>query len=153
MKKKYLIYSILPIAALTVLGVGIASAHGLFFGFNNISPDEIANREESMFQNEAQILGISVDEVKNDWAEGKSLKQIMKEKGITQEQVQTRMKELQIQEMKTYLQALVDKNVITQEQANKRLQIVQERLDNGKTGRVFHLGFGKDFSRGFGFGW
>jgi len=149
MKKKYLIYTILPITALAVLGVGVASAHGWFGGFSNISSDEIADRQQAIFQNEAQILGISVDEVKNAWAEGKGLKQIMEEKGISQEQIQTRMKELQTQEMKTYLQALVDKGVITQEQADKRLQIMQDRLTNGKMGRGFHMGFG----RGFGFGW
>lgn len=151
MKKKYLIYTILPVIAFAVLGAGIVSAHGWFGGLGNISPNEIASRQQTMFQNEAQILGISVDEIKNAWAEGKTLKQIMEEKGISQEQVQTRMKEFQLQQMKSYLEALVGQGVITQAQADRRLQVMQERLESGKTGKMgrgFHMGPG--FYRGFG---
>jgi len=148
MKKKYLIYTILPAMAFAVLGAGIASACGWFGGFGNLSPDEIATRQQTMFQNEAQILGISVDELKEDWAEGKTVQQIMQEKGITQEQVQARMKDLQTQQMKTYLQALVDKGVITQTQSDKRLQVMQNQLQNGKTGKGLRMGMG--FGRGLG---
>lgn len=148
MKKKYLIYTILPAMAFAVLGAGIASACGWFGGFGNLSSDEIATRQQTMFQNEAQILGITVDELKEDWAEGKTVQQIMQEKGITQEQVQARMKDLQIQQMKNYLQALVDKGVITQAQSDKRLQVMQNQLQNGKTGKGLRMGMG--FGRGFG---
>lgn len=137
----------LPLMSFAVLGTGIASAHGWFGGFGNLSSDEIAARQQTMFQNEAQILGISIEEVKQAWAEGKTLKQIMEGKGLSEEEVQTRMKEVQLQQMKSHLQVLVDKGVITQEQADKRLQIMQERLQNGKMGR----GFSKSF--GMGFGW
>ena len=64
MKKKYLIYTILPVMAFAVLGAGIASACGWFGGIGNLSPDEIATRQQTMFQNEAQILGISIEELK-----------------------------------------------------------------------------------------
>ncbi len=75
----------------------------------------------------------------------------MEEKGITEEQVQTRMKELQAEQMKSFLQALVDKGVITQAQADKRLGVMQNQLQNGrmgKMGRGFPMGMG--FGRGFG---
>jgi len=146
MKKKYLIYTILPAMAFSVLGAGIASAYGWFGGFGNLSSDEIATRQQTIFQNEAQILGISIDELKEDWAEGKTTRQIMQEKGITEEQVQTRMKDLQTQQMRSFIQALVDKGVITQAQADKRLQVMQNQLQNGKMGR----GFSKGFRMGFG---
>lgn len=147
MKKKYLLYTILPIAAFAVLGAGVVSACGFFGGFGNLSPDEIANRQQTMFQEQAQILGISIEEIKNAWAEGKTIKQIMEEKGISQEQVEARIKDLRTQQMKSYFQALVDKGIITQAQADKRLQVVRERFPNGKMGRGFHRGFGR------GWGW
>jgi hypothetical protein len=150
MKKKYLIYTILPAISFAVLGAGIASACGWFGGFGNLSSDEIASRQQTMFQQEAQILGIGVDELKEDWASGKTIRQIMEEKGITQEQVQARMKELQTQQMKTFLQALVDKGVITQAQADKRLEIMQNQLQNGKMNKGLPMGFGRGFGKGFG---
>ncbi len=150
MKKKYLIYTILPAMAFAVLGAGIASACGWFGGIGNLSSDEIATRQQTVFQNEAQILGISVDELKEDWAEGKTIQQIMQEKGITQEQVQARMKDLQTQQMKSFLRALVDKGVITQAQADKRIQVMQNQLQNGKMNKGLPMGFSRGFGRGWG---
>lgn len=145
MKRKIFVYSFLPVLGIAgILGANIASAHGLFGGFGNVSPDQIAVRQQSMFQNEAQILGISIDEVKNAWAEGKTLEDIMKTKGITAEQVQAKMKEFRLQQMKSQLQVFVDKGIITQAQADKRLQFMQNRVESSK-GRIGKL------SRGFNF--
>lgn len=144
MKKKYLVYTILPVMVFALLGVGFASACGWggFFGFGNIDPDKVAERQQTMFQGQANLLGISVDGIKNYWAEGKTMKEIMEEKGITQEQVQAKMKELRVQQMKDYLRALVGKGVITQVQSDKRLEIMQNRFENSKMGKI-----------GRGFGW
>jgi len=76
----------------------------------------------------------------------------MEEKGINQEQIQTRMKEIQLQEMKSYLQTLVDKGIITQAQADKRLEVMQNQIENGKMGRGFK-GLGRGFGFGRGLGW
>ncbi len=105
----------------------------------------MASRQQSAFQNEATILGISVDEVKAAWAEGKTIKQIMEEKGIDQKQVQDRMKAAHIAQMKIQLQALVDKGIISQAQADKRLEVMQNRQQNGKER------MGKSMFRGFRF--
>ena len=131
--------------ALAIVGGGIALACGWFGGMGNLSPDEIANRQQAMFEREAQILGISVDEVKNYWAEGKTIREIMEDKEITQEQIQAKIREIQLQEMKSFLQTLVEKGVITQAQADKRLEIMQNRLENGNIGKGFRrgVGFGK----------
>lgn len=152
MKKKYLLYSILPVMVFALLGVGTASACGWggFFGFGNVDPDKVAERQQAMFERQAQILGISVEEVKNYWAEGKTMKEITEEKGISNEQIQARMKELRLQEMKSYLRALVEKGVITQTQADRRLQVIQSQLENSRIGKGFYKGFGRGF-RGFGF--
>lgn len=148
MKKKMLVYAFVP----AMLGVGlftvnIASAHGWFGGFGTLSPDEIATRQQERFQHEAAILGISVDEVKNAWAQGKSLWELATEKGITQDQINQRMKDAFTQQMKTQIQALVDKGVITQTQADTRLQFMQNNAQNGKR----MMGMGMRFHHEFGF--
>jgi len=144
MKHKLLLYSLLPLAGLTFLGANIASAHGWFGGFGGLgstaTPDEVASQQQTMFQNEAQILGISVDDVKNAWAEGKSISQLIKDKGLNQADIQARMKDFRIQQLKTQLAALVDKGVITQDQADKRLAFMQNNLQN-KKGGIWGMGF------------
>ena len=146
MRKKYLILTILT---LILLGTGsaLACGWGWFGGFGNATPDEIAQRQKAMFERQAQILGISVEEVKNYWAEGKTIREIMEERNISEEQIQARMKEIQLQEMESFLQTLVEKGVITQDQANKRLEVMQNQLENGKVGKM-----GRGFPRGMGFG-
>ncbi|OGZ45769.1 MAG: hypothetical protein A3C84_00655 [Candidatus Ryanbacteria bacterium RIFCSPHIGHO2_02_FULL_48_12] len=84
MKHKTLMYSILPVLSLGLLTANVASAHGFFGGFADLPLEEIASRQQSAFQKEAEILGISVDEVKTAWAEGKTIKQIIEEKSIDQ---------------------------------------------------------------------
>ena len=136
-KKKLFIYSVLPMLGLSLLSVNIASAHGGFGGFDNLTQDQVAERQQNMFQREADILGISVDEVKNAWADGKTIKQLMDEKGIDLAQVQQRMKDVRLQQMKKHLQVLVDNGVITQAQADKRSQMMQSSVQNVvKKGRM-----------------
>ena len=139
--KKYLKYSLLPALALGVIGVGTASAHGLFWGGAQADPQSFAQAQTQRFQNEADLLGISLDELKNAWAEGKSIKDIAEEKGITQEQLQEKMKTAAQAHMKANLQALVDQGVITQAQADLRLQNMESRMQNGNMMRRHH-GFG-----------
>ncbi len=135
MKIKKLVYVSVPALVLVgVLGAGAASAHGLFEGlggFGALSPDDLASRHQAMFQQKASLLGIGVEEMKNAWAEGKTLQQISQDKGISQEDLQKRVQEAKIQQMKTQLQTLVDKGVITQAQADKRLQAMQTWAQNG----------------------
>jgi len=118
MKNGKKVYIFLPVLGLIgILGAGSASAHGFFGGFGgfgSFTPEQIAQRQTSAFQSQAQVLGINIDELKNAWAEGKSPKEIMTEKGIKEEDVQARMKELRTTELKIQLQGLVDKGVITQ---------------------------------------
>lgn len=140
MKKKMLTYAIIPVLGLSaIVGVSAASAHGLLGGFGNATPDEIAARHQTMFQSEASLLGISVDEVKAAWAEGKSIKELAEAHGISQEQLQQKMKDARLQQMKTQLQGLVEKSVITQAQADMRLTAMQNRAEaGGKMGIRFH---------------
>ncbi len=136
MKKKLLGYAVIPVAGLSLLSASMASAAGLGFGgAAMVSADQISMRQQTMFQTEAQMLGISIDEVKNAWAQGKSIMELAQEKGITKEQLQEKMKEIQIKNASTHLQILVEKGVITQTQADQRLQALKNN---------------KNIKRGFG---
>jgi hypothetical protein len=140
MKRNMLVYAFLPaVLGLGLVSVKAASAHGFLGGWGAATPEEVATKHQTMFQEQATILGLSIDDVKNAWAEGKSLQQLATEKGITQEQLQTKMKELRTSQMKTQLQALVDKGIITQTQADKRLATLQAKVEQG----------GKRMGRGF----
>jgi hypothetical protein len=151
MNYKKITYSALSLFGLGVLGVGIASAQGMgmFGGMGNLSPDEIATHQQSMFDHQAQILGISVDEVKDAWADGKTMQEIIREKGLSETDIQNRIKDMRTQEMTSHLQALVDKGVITQDQMNRRLETMQNFEQNGRRGFKMKM-FGHGFGPGFG---
>ena len=92
-----------------------------------------------MFQNEATILGISVDDVKAAWAQGKTFQEIITEKGLNQADITTRMKTQRDAQMKAQLQTLVDKGIITRAQADQRLTFMQNRPTKGGMGRGMRM--------------
>ncbi len=124
MKKRYLIP---VITGLTLLTAGSAFAYGWngFNGLNSLEPEQIAERHQFMFENQADLLGIDIATVKNYWAEGKSMREIMTEEGIDEEVFRAKMQEQRREEMKLSLQDLVDQGVITQDQANQRMNSMQ----------------------------
>ena len=124
---KLLAYFLVSLGILSLAGVGIASAHGWL---GDLSPEDLTARFQTMFEKKAEILGITVDEFKAGWAEGKTLKEIAEEQGITQEQLQERMREEREKHMRERLNTLVENGVITQEQADQRLNFMQERFEN-----------------------
>lgn len=137
MSKKLLVYAALPVLGLGLLGMtGVASAHGFggfgFGMFGNATPDQIASRQDTMFQQQASLLGISVDDVKAAWAKGVSFTQLAQDHGITQDQLKQRTKDASLAQLKANLQALVDRGVITQTQADARLAFMQTQTANGK---------------------
>ena len=96
-KNKIALYTALSAVALGLLGTGVASAGGMGmfgggFGFVAAAPDEVASRHQTMFQNEATLLGISVDDVKSGWAEGKTIGEIATAHGITPHQLPPKKK-------------------------------------------------------------
>ncbi|MBI4134493.1 MAG: hypothetical protein HY471_00075 [Candidatus Sungbacteria bacterium] len=79
------------------------------------------------------------------------MKQLMDEKGITQDQTQARMKDTRLAQLKSQLQTLVDKGIITQAQSDKRLAAMQNQIQNGMgRGHKGMMGFGHGFG-GLGF--
>jgi hypothetical protein len=150
MKHKALLYAaLLPAIGLGLLGMNAASAHGLFGGFAKLNPDEVATHQTARFEHDAALIGATVDEVKNAWSEGKSVFELAKEKGLTEEQLREKMTEARKSEMRGNLDTLVQKAVITQAQADARLKAM-ENAPKGKgrgmgpsMGRGFHGGFGR----------
>ena len=117
--------------------------------FMTASPtaSEIVSRHQTMFQQQAQLLGISTAAIKEGWAQGKSLQQLAKENKVTQEQIKARMQAAQTAALTTQLQALVSGGVITQTQADARLKVAQAK-GNEKGSMRGHRGMG--WHRGFG---
>jgi len=140
--KKLFGYAILPILALVFVGANIVSAHG-FGWFQNATPEEIALRQETMFERKADLLGVSTDVVKEGWADGLTLIEIAESNGISQDELKESIKENRQEKIAAHLETLVDQGVITQAQADERLAFMETRIEDG--------GFGKRFHRGGGF--
>ena len=134
MKKKIFSYAVLPVMAFALLGVSQASAHGWFGMGSSATPEQTAQRQNDMFQQQANLLGASVDEVKNAWAQGKTMQQLATEKGISAEQLQQKMQDAAKAKMKEHLQTLVSQGVITQAQADQRQTFMEQKMQNGKFG-------------------
>jgi hypothetical protein len=145
-KHKIFAYAVAPaVLGFGLFGATVASAHGLFGGVNQLTSDQIATRQQTMFQDEATLLGVSIDVVKNGWAQGKTLMQIAQDNGITKEQLAQKMQAQRTAQMKAQLQTLVEKGIITQAQADQRLAAMQARLTaaKGKIKNQHGHGFGR----------
>ena len=152
LKHKILAYSMVPaLLGLGFLGVNSVSANGMFGLGANLTPDQIATRQKTMFQSEADLLGLSVDQVKDTWASGKSFAQLAKDQGITEAQLQQKIKDARAAQIKTQLSALVSRGVITQSQADKRLATMQAAQTNAKGGKG--MKGGRHGGLGMGMGW
>ena len=152
MNKKLLAYAFIPVMGAGLLGISAASAHGMGMGgFNtSLSPTDIATRQKTMFESQAQILGLTVDDVKDAWSQGKNLQQLAQEKGIKQEDIQKRMQAAQEAQLNTQLKALVDQGVITQAQADARLTFMKSKQTNNPKSKRFGRRMGGGFGMGMG---
>jgi len=142
--RKFLLCLLLVIGIVTLIGVNMASARGWFRGDISLNSEAIVERQNQMFEDQASLLGISVGKVKEYWAQGKSIKEIAEEMEIDDENLQEKMKQARREKIKVKLQILVDNGVVTQAQADQRLQIMEERFENERT-RGMRRGFGKGF--------
>ncbi len=120
-------YGLAPALALVMLGAGTVSAFGPNFGGKDIDPDEVASRLEDMFEQQAEMFGLSVADVKDAWAEGKTMKDLAEEKGVDLAAVREKMQARRQADMTERLEKLVDSGVITQAQADSRLEWMEAR--------------------------
>lgn len=153
MKRKYVLYGLMPMFLLGLAGVSAAtaSAHGWFGRGADIDPVTAAADQTERFAQEAEVLGISVDQVKEYWAQGKNVRDIIDELNLDETAVQERMHTERLTNMKAHIQALVDQGVITQAQADTRIAFME--TNEGKfTGRGEGRGNGNGGMRGMGMG-
>ncbi len=126
-KKAYFIIPALAVALLTGTAV---SAHGMGGGGGFMmkgDPQITATQWEERITQDAGILGISVDEMKAKWAEGKGLREVAQEKGISDADLQAKLKGAREAQQKQWLQTLVSQGKITQAQADARLKFMSEQ--------------------------
>lgn len=136
--KKIALFSLmvaLGLGVYTGANVLAANAHfGGIFGGPQASQQEIASQQQIMFQQQADLLGIGIDEVKDAWAQGKSMQELAEEHGITAEELRQKIRTQREGAIKVHLQALVEQGVITQTQADQRLTAMQSAKIRGGIG-------------------
>jgi len=120
-----------PFAAVAVKAVGAAGVAALLsVGAVSAStarpsttphPDRHAVRA-AVIESEADVLGITPQALVKDLRAGQKVSDLAKDKGITQEQFETRL----VANLKPLLETLVDKKVITQSQADKILDRISK---------------------------
>lgn len=89
------------------------------------STDRHADRRAiraAVIESEADILGITPQTLVKDLKAGQKVSDLAKDKGITQEQFETRL----VANLKPRLETLVDKKVITQAQADRLLDRISK---------------------------
>lgn len=95
-------------------------------GAQQPSTDRHADRRairRAEIESEADVLGITPQQLMADLKAGQKVSDLAKDKGMTQEQFETKL----VANLKPRLEALVDKKVITQAQADK----VFDRISKG----------------------
>lgn len=141
MKKKMLVLSLLVAG---VLGsAGLAQAHGMFGVGANITPEELATRQQAMFAGQAALLGLSADQIKAGWAQGQNLTEIAKANNISQADLEKKLVAKREADMAGQLKALVDKGIITQAQADSRSKFMATMASKKGFSRGFGHGFGR----------
>jgi len=120
-----------PLAAVAVKAVGAAGVAALLsVGAVSAStakptpsahPDRHAVRA-AVIESEADVLGITPQTLVKDLRAGQKVSDLAKDKGITQEQFETRL----VANLKPRLETLVDKKVITQARADKILDRISK---------------------------
>jgi len=145
MKKKYLI--VLPALALAaVLGSGTALAYGGGRGDfmaewqPGVDSTVASQRWEQHMKKQASLLGISVVDLKNYWSQGKTIQDILKDKGISQTDYQAKVQADHLNQLKQNMQSLVSNGYLTQAQADARIQFMTSQLNNHNHQGYFGLG-------------
>lgn len=136
MKKKYVLSVGLAVATLAA-SASVASAHGWGLGMaKKATPEEIVQHQTDMFQRHADILGISVAEIKDAWAKGQTVQEIAKAKGLSETQLKEKVHAARKADLTAQLKVLVEKGVITQTQADQRLKTIEARMgEKAKQGK------------------
>jgi len=104
---------------------------GMFgMGIMNQNNPDFSPLMQQKFDLWSKILGISVDKVKNYWAQGKNLNDMIKTENLNLTDVQNRMKQIKLDNARQNLQKLVDSGIITKDQMNQRLEFMKNNSLN-----------------------
>lgn len=125
-KTKYLI----PFFALAILIAGSLAVSAAGSGFQ---PKSLNSLDwENRLSQHASLLGLTLSEMKAYWAQGKNLKDVAAEKGISEDEFRQKMKANRLEQVKNELQTLVSEGKITQAQADSRLKFMEDHKGQGK---------------------
>lgn len=94
----------------------------------NANPEIYSQQLQNKFEYWSQISGIDINKIKNYWAQGKTFREMLDLEKVDLNNVQERNREYRLNQLKTNLQEMVKKGIITQEQANQRLEFYNKKL-------------------------
>ena len=136
MKKYALLAAIIFIAS----SAGIATAY--FGNMGKMDKPFFENREE-IIEKKVEMLGLDFDEVETQLEKGKTIREIISEAGITREDILEKKKVFMVE----YLNQLVADGKITQEQADEKIEGMEEKYEQcSQDGFLFKM----DGTRGNG---
>lgn len=153
MKKKYQIASVAMIA-LTAASMSVPVVYAKTSTAVKNTTERMAGvhrgpfDETKMFEDQAFVLGISVDALKAKLATGKTFKDIIGELGLTEDQIKVKFEALRVkhqEELKALIQAEVASGKLTQAQADERIADIAKGPGEGRM-----MGFGKGRGPGMG---
>jgi hypothetical protein len=130
--RKALIYPALSAFSLYALGAGtFVTAQGWSRGAANGESEDGPASLSAMYQAEARLLGVSVDEIKIAWAEGKTLPEPAAAKGVNTDELQQRMLEARKAATQELLPAFASQEVASQGLADQRFAFMVNHLAHG----------------------
>ncbi len=147
---KLFAYALLSATAITLIGSGIVYAQGpqSWFWAQEIAEDSIVKHQE-ILEHKAQIMGISTEEMQENWQENKRFGKFAEDYGLDREEIMEKMAEARRNNLQERLKALIESGVISQEQADQRMEAMQDESFGGIRA---HRGFNKPFRQGLGCG-
>jgi SpoVK/Ycf46/Vps4 family AAA+-type ATPase len=96
------------------------------------TPEQQTEMVQKHLNQMVSVFGITLDQAKTYWADDKNIHEIAKERGMSDTDLKTKMDALREAEMKTGLQNLVSKGLITQTQADTKLAKMKAKMTEMK---------------------
>lgn len=130
--KKIFLFSLLVLMSLfSFIFLPSLSEARMMRNIINVDPEIYSQQLQSKFEYWSQISGIDINKIKNYWAQGKTFREMSVLEKVDLNKVQEKNREYRLSQLRTNLQELVNKGIITQEQANQRLEFYRKKLETG----------------------
>ena len=129
---KHVYYSLAAVMGLGALGIGTVAAENFDNGFNRGEARHESREHRSEHIEElANAFSLDLDSIKSQIEEGTKMKDILEANGLDKETVHAKMQGVH----KEKLAAAVASGEITQEQADKKLEHMEKRKEDGFKGK------------------